>query len=129
MKSIICGMCAISLVVFLPGCPTGPSQDDLRTTGVHEYQVGHHERAMEMFQRVLRSDPSDAVSLFYMGRIYHTQKLYIKAYYYYQAAIDADPGFGYAEATKRYLKEVKQELGDLADTLTTNPKQTEHPVP
>jgi tetratricopeptide (TPR) repeat protein len=121
-------MCAISLAAFLGGC-VQPTQDDLRTTGIHEYQVGHHERAMDMFQRVLHSDPSDAVSLFYMGRIYHTQKQYVKAYYYYQAAIDADPGFAYAESTKKYLKEVKEQLGDLAAPLTTIPKSNEHPVP
>jgi tetratricopeptide (TPR) repeat protein len=97
--------------------------------GVHEYQVGHHDRAMDLFQRVLKSDPSDAESLFYVARIYHTQKQYVKAYAYYQAAIDADPGFGYAESTKRYLKEVREQLGDLAGPLTVNPKQTEHPVP
>src|ERR1035437_8982791 len=113
MKSIICGICAISLAAFLGGC--APSEDELRTDGIHEYQVGHHERATDFFQRVLHNDPSDAESLFYMGRIYHTQKLYVKAYASYQAAIDADPGFGYAEATKRYIKEVREQLGDLAD--------------
>jgi tetratricopeptide (TPR) repeat protein len=125
---MICGLCVISLAAFLGGC-VRPTQDELRSDGIHEYQVGHHERAMDMFQRVLHNDPSDAVSLFYMGRIYHTQKQYVKAYYYYQAAIDADPGFGYAESTKKYIKEVREQLGDLAAPLTTTPKQTEHPVP
>ncbi len=127
MKSVICGMCAISLAAFLGGC--GPSPDELRTTGIHEYQVGHHDRALELFQRVLKTEPSDAETLFYMARIYHTQKLYVKAYYYYQAAIDADPGFAYAESTKKYLKEVKEQLGDLAVPLTTIPKPADHPVP
>jgi tetratricopeptide (TPR) repeat protein len=128
MKSIICGLCAISLAVFLGGC-VRPTQDELRTDGIHEYQVGHHERAMAMFERVLHNEPSDAVSLFYMGRIYHTQQQYVKAYYYYQAAIDADPGFAYAASTRKYMKEVKEQLGDLAAPLTTIPKTSEHPVP
>jgi tetratricopeptide (TPR) repeat protein len=115
------------LAAFLAGC--SPSPDEIRTAGIHEYEVGHHERALEKFNIVLKNQPSDALSLFYMGRIYHTQKLYVKAYYYYQAAIDADPGVAYAESTKRYMKEVKEQLGDLAVPLTTIPKQTEHPVP
>lgn len=129
MKSMICGMCAISLAAFLAGCSSGPSPEELRTTGIHEYQVGHHERAMDMFQRALKADPSDAESNFYIARIYHTQKQYFKAYEFYQKAISVDPGFGYAESTKRYMKECRDELGDLAPIMTVNPKQVDHPVP
>ena len=128
MKSIIIGACAFSLAVFLAGC--GPSQEELRTIGISEYQKGHHQLAEGYFQRVLSTEPSDALCLFYMGRMCQTQKQTVKAYQYYQAAIDADPGFAYAASTRRYMKEVEQELGpELTETLRTNPKFAPHPVP
>lgn len=125
MKAIIFAVCAVSLTLVLCGC--GP---DLRTIGISEYQQGHHEAATGYFQRVLAKEPSDALSLYYMGRIYQTQGKPVQAYMHYQAAIDADPGFGYADSTRRYMKEIEQELGpDMIKVLKTTPKLVDRPVP
>ena len=124
MKSIAYGLCVVFLAVCLGGCT--PSPDELRSTGISEYQVGHHDRAQTMFQRVLDKYPCDADSLYYMGRIAHAQKEYVKAMYYYQAAIDADPGYAPA---KHYLKEAEKEAGDLAGYLKYIPPQHDKILP
>ena len=124
MKSIAYGVCAISLAAFLVGC--GPSPEQIRTTAISEYQVGHHDRAMELFQRVLDSNPTDPLSWYYKGRIYHAQKKYANAIHCYQQAIDSDPGFTTA---RHYLKIAKEDFGDLSDSLDIIPPPREHNLP
>ncbi len=123
---LVYGASALLVVVLMAGCD---QTEQLRQTGIDEYKVGHHDRAQEMFQRVLAQNPSDPYSLFYMGRIRQTQGLYVKAFSYYQDAIESDPGFAYAPAARRDMKECEQALGDLAPMLLTIPKLPDHPLP
>jgi len=122
MKRIaLCGMFTLAL---LSGC--GPSISELRQNGVAEFQVGNADKAKDYFQQVLGRQPYDAATLYYMGRITHSEGAYEKAIWYYQCSIDADPR---NEAPKRYLARAEEEAGQVGPALRFIPEQPQVAVP
>jgi len=124
MKNIAYGLIAMVLSAALIGCDPSPSE--LRTTAISEFQVGHNQKAEELFQRVIDKYPADADSWYYMGRIAHADKKYERALYCYQCAIDADPGY---EPAKYWLKKAQADAGDVANYLNIIPKAVDKPLP
>lgn len=107
---------ALVCVMFLCGC--GPSKDELTTSGVAEYQVGHLEKAKIYFNEVLSRYPHDSRALFYMGEVAQAEGFHEKAISYYQMALDADPS--YKEA-RQALKLAKQDAGYTGNKLDIIP--------
>ena len=98
--------------VMLAGCE--PTKTELRNSAIGEYQVGNFSQSKEVFEQLLTEYPSDAVSLFYMGRIHHEEGFYEKAVYYYQCCLDANPRY---TAARSYLEEAKQAAGQAGEQL------------
>lgn len=119
MKIIAYGLFAALMAAVLAGC-TNPSPEELRTTGISEFQVGRNERAQELFTRVLTKYPTDPDSWYYLGRISHSERFYERAIYCYKCAIDADPGY---EPARFYLDKAEKEVPQVAPYLQTLPKQ------
>jgi len=117
MKRVtLCGLATILLagatLLTVSGCG-GPTPEQLRTKAISEYQVGKLEEARDLFRQVLWTEPADADSLFYLGRICYSQGEYAKAMYYYQSCLDVQPS---NEAARRGLAEAKQAAGpDIAE--------------
>ncbi len=83
------------VAALLGGC----AADNLRREGISAYQVGRYDDAEQHFRQVLVERPSDAESLYYLGRIAESRGNLAEAIYYYQSAVDADPS--HAPATIR----------------------------
>lgn len=124
MRYLAYGFCAMVLSSVLVGCDPSPSE--LRTTAISEFQVGHNQKAEELFQRVVDKHPTDPDSWYYLGRIAHADKKYERAIYCYQCAIDADPGY---EPAKYWLKRAKADAGDVAQYLEIIPRTPDKPLP
>ena len=111
-------LCLVVAVLFVAvGCP-GPSSSELRTRGISEFQVGHLDKAKTSFQQVLDRYPSDAESLYYIGRVNQAQGNYEQAIYYYQCALDAAPGFKEAAV---WLDRARRESGADSQRLKIIP--------
>ena len=98
--------CALSAAVWLSGC--GPSTSQLRNDGISAFQTGRMDEAAKLLQQVLDEKPSDAESLYYMGRIRQAEGAYEQAEFYYRCAIDADPRQREAPV---WLEKVRRQLG------------------
>ena len=131
MKHIAYGFCAMLLAALLAGCE--PSTNQLRSTAVAEYQVGHNKNAEKLFGQIIEQKPSDAESWYYLGRIAHAEGFLPRAIYCYQCCLDADPGYqpvDSADPGPRYwLKKAKKDAGDIVGGMDIIPKPIERPVP
>ncbi len=78
------------LGVVLSGCANSP--EALRDRGIKEFQTGRVERAKILFTEAYARRPSDAETLFYLGRIAHDEGRLGLAKYYYECSLDAKPG-------------------------------------
>jgi len=105
----LCGLCVVAL---LAGC--APSADELRERGTSEFQVGRLAQAKAFFQRVLDRHPSDAESLYYMGRICQAEGRPDRAHFYYECCLDSDPRH---QEARRWLAKAEQDMGPNAKDL------------
>ncbi len=102
---------AMFVAVFvMAGCGVGK----MRTEAISEYQVGHVEQAEKLFNQVLQREPSDARSLYYLGRIYHGRGRYEMAISYYQQALGADPSLTDA---RKWLERAVERTGTTGEKL------------
>jgi len=117
MRTLSVAFCGLVLAGVLTGC--GPSVDEVRGQAISQYQVGHYPEAENLFNQVLQRRPIDAESWYYLGRIAHAEKWYIRAMQCYEQSLRADPGYRPAQTA---LEQVKQDLGpDMYEKLKTNP--------
>lgn len=120
---MIAGAAALG-IMLLSGCT--PTPDELVQEGISQFQLGHLERAEANIKQALDRRPSHPLGLFYMGRLYHAQKFYVMAIYYYQAAYDADPSLTEA---MHFLEQAKQEAGAAGQRLQFIPDPPPNPPP
>lgn len=116
MKHLALGLCALCLAAVLVGCE--PSPNELLTTGITEYQIGHNEQAKKLFEQNLLKNPTDADSWYYLGRIAYDEKFYERAIYCYQCALDRNPAY---EPAKHELQKAKAAAGKVSDYLNIIP--------
>lgn len=97
------GLCA---ALLLSGC--GLSDEQIRKRGMSEFQLGRHVQAGEYFRQLLARRPSDPDALYFTGRILHADGAYEQAAYYYECAIDADPGYNDARIWLARIRQPKR---------------------
>jgi tetratricopeptide (TPR) repeat protein len=114
MKSF--ALAALCAILLLAGC--GASTRQLRTQAVSEFQRGKLDTAEILLSRALAKSPSDVESLYYMGRIRHTDGFYEQAMYYYQAALRIEPGF---DVARHWLDRAQEQIGTVGQTLRVVP--------
>ena len=105
-------LCIVFGALLLGGCMGHPSS--LRDEGIEQFQTGHIAKARETFRTVLSRWPSDAESLYYMGRIVHADGHYLEAIYYYQCCLDAKPS--HADA-RQWLAKAQADAGPGAEKI------------
>lgn len=105
-------LCAVFVAALASGC--APSPEDIRRQAIGKFQLGHPGEAEPLFQQVLARRPSDAISLFYMGRIAEARGFYERAIYYYQCCLDANAGFADARG---HLDNVRRRAGTAGEKL------------
>jgi tetratricopeptide (TPR) repeat protein len=120
-RTSVIGLAVLGWAMLLPGCRP-PTPEELVASGVSEYQLGRLDRAKGLLERALQGSPSDPDALFYMGRIYHADKLYVQAIYYYECCFDAHPG--YPEVSK-YLSQARREAGTAGQPSGSAPGLSE----
>lgn len=104
------------VLVVLAGC--APSVDDLRTQAVAAFQTGHLDRAQNTLDQILARRPTDAVSLYYMGRVMMANGRYGMAMYYFQCALDSEPSLTQA---RTWLDRAQAQMGPAGPTLRIIP--------
>jgi|GEM_PF-3557725 len=102
------------------GCQN-PSPGEIRARAISEHQLGRPDAAEDLFRQVLDIRPSDTESLYYMGEILFSRGRYAEAYYYYQSAIDTNPGHAGA---REGMAKTERALGPKADELRFIPRDS-----
>ena len=89
----------LTLVLVLAGflCGCQPTASDLAGKGITAFQVGDLDEAESLLEASLVRDPGQVDALYYMGRIQHAEGFLEQAIYYYQCALDENPGYEPAE--------------------------------
>jgi len=113
MKRMVAwGMLAV--VAFVAsGC--GPGLMETRQTAIDKFQLGKIDEAKALLDRVLSRYPSDGVSLFYMGRVYHAKGFHEQAVFYYQSCLDAEPRM--TAEVRPWLDKAKADAGTAGQKL------------
>lgn len=114
MKTAITVTLVALLSLLAAGC--GPSNRELVVQGRSQLDTGNIEQAKALFQRVLDRRPHDPDALYYMGRSYHQQGLFLQAIYFYKCALDLDPAFAAAAHYKRMAQEQLEAQPEPAPT-------------
>ena len=96
----------ISATVFVGGCANDVGR--LKREGISEFQVGRTEKAAKLLQQALDQSPADSETLYYMGRVAHSQGKFELAAFYYSSAVDADPT---NQEARKWLVRAKQDGG------------------
>lgn len=110
----------VLLLVLVAGCQ--PDTARLTEQGVRQFQTGQVEQARESFERVFRIAPSNPVALYYLGRLAQQEGFYERAVYYYESALDADPGMRDA---RRWLARAREELDRSREAAGLGPRPGE----
>ncbi len=121
MRNMLMGLWVV-LAVLAGGCSNRVAT--LRTAGVREYQAGNRYQARAYFRNVLDQKPADPTALHYMGRIYHEEKDYRKAVFFYESCLEADPGY---PTTREWLAKARSEAADAGVIL--EPAETPYVTP
>ncbi|MFB3894327.1 MAG: tetratricopeptide repeat protein [Phycisphaerae bacterium] len=90
-KEALCGVlaAAMGLAMFASGC-TEPI-DDQRKIAKDYFDRSFFDKAEQGFRQIVNQQP-DALSYYYLGRIYHAEARFAEAIQNYNLAISLDPG-------------------------------------
>jgi tetratricopeptide (TPR) repeat protein len=102
--------------VLIAGC--GPNTQPMVDEAAGLYQAGHLDRAKARFEQVLDVDPTHPDAHYYLGRIYHNERFYEQAIFYYQACLDTDPSYPLAAD---FLDQAQRQAGRTGPKLRIIP--------
>jgi tetratricopeptide (TPR) repeat protein len=109
----------VVMAAAFAGC--GPNVNEMRTKATTEYQVGHAQQAQEQFLKILDREPSDPITLYYLGRINMEQNRLEMAIYYFQCCLDADPSFAAARQDLRRAEQLARPIGSRLRFIPKSP--------